>query len=596
MMPNLLALIGLLILTTQVMAGSWTPNNFLYKPDEGARGKQEKTRFDSGSDRIDARLGKEIWVGDPNYGPTLPDAITAIGDTAVILRVPAGTHSINANLTIRVNTTLKVERGGILSIDTGKTLTIEGTLEVGLYQIFSCTGTGKVVFAHKSIKEAYPQWWGAVGDGVADDQVPLQTACNSLYNAGVGGNTLFLAGIFGVTNQVMIGNRVRLEGSNTSSAVIKALAGFPADTAVIRMDHPPELNPAGLAGFHNSLTHIRVDCNNIADIGIYAETLEEQGGLEFVDVVKWLKKGIYIKTGNCQNYGLNDLWVWADGPPNPVVAQDGAIGIHIEGAISALKISRATAIAKAGDATSYAIKLNGAIVDLSSIHVESAGGAGIYVDATSSVVINSMVGHNTVPTMVYIASGGNVVLHNLILAGSTSTIYDANMPTGMETLTARNHFNRTNMSMKASGTSTPTLRLFGANGASNVFEAYNYLGTHKFWVGTEGYKAGITSTGLPEFNLIRTTAGSQIIGRLFGNTPGGRPNVTLSATDEAGNPLPVVLGHLGGAVVSAAPASAPNSGDLPNNSCSFYISGGNLMVKVKDGSTVKTGTVCAVAP
>ena len=44
----------------------------------------------------------------------------------------------------------------ILAIATTKTLTINGTLEAGRYQIFSCTGTGAVT----GLKEAHPEWFG----------------------------------------------------------------------------------------------------------------------------------------------------------------------------------------------------------------------------------------------------------------------------------------------------------------------------------------------------------------------------------------------------------------------------------------------------
>jgi hypothetical protein len=52
-------------------------------------------------------------------------------------------------------------------------------------------------------------------------------------------------------------------------------------------------------------------------------------------------------------------------------------------------------------------------------------------------------------------------------------------------------------------------------------------------------------------------------------------------------------------VVQSAPASAPADATLIASSASFYLdeSGHNCMVKVKyaDGTTIKTGTVCAVA-
>ena len=76
---------------------------------------------------MDARLGKEIWVGDPNYGTTLPAAIAAIDTETCILRVPAGTHNITADLEIPANIPLRVERGATLSVATTKTLTINGS-------------------------------------------------------------------------------------------------------------------------------------------------------------------------------------------------------------------------------------------------------------------------------------------------------------------------------------------------------------------------------------------------------------------------------------------------------------------------------------
>lgn len=162
-------------------AGTWTTNNFIYKPALGASGATEKNTFDSGMNRVDARLGKETWVGDPNYGSTLQAAVTAIGSASVILRVPAGTHSIAADLTIPANITLRVERGATLAIADGITLTLNGGLEAGLYPIFSCTGTGKAVLGSGVIREAYPQWWGAT-----DWTTSFQKCADALATCGRG--------------------------------------------------------------------------------------------------------------------------------------------------------------------------------------------------------------------------------------------------------------------------------------------------------------------------------------------------------------------------------------------------------------------------
>jgi hypothetical protein len=158
---SFLGLLIFLAISAEGLAGIWTTNEFIYKPGQGARGESEKSTYDSGQDRVDVRLAKEVWVGDPKFGATLQDALTALGATTAVLRVPKGTCNIDANLTIPSNITLKPERGAILAIATAKTLTINGGLEAGLYQVFSCTGTGKVVFAAGSNQTIVPQWWGA---------------------------------------------------------------------------------------------------------------------------------------------------------------------------------------------------------------------------------------------------------------------------------------------------------------------------------------------------------------------------------------------------------------------------------------------------
>ena len=89
------------------------------------------------------------------------------------------TWALTADQAIPANVSLKVSRGAVLTVATGKTLTINGPLEAELYQIFSCTGTGKVVFGTHSIKEALPEWWGATANGSTDDYSALQKCLDS---------------------------------------------------------------------------------------------------------------------------------------------------------------------------------------------------------------------------------------------------------------------------------------------------------------------------------------------------------------------------------------------------------------------------------
>lgn len=210
---SILVLGWLIFLSVSGWAGAQTPNGFLYKPDLGARGGAEKNLYDAGLDRVDDRLGKEIWVGDPNYGATLQTAITAIGTTPAILRVPAGTHPIADNLTIPATLTVKPERGAVLAVATTKTLTVSGGFEAGIYQVFSCTGTGKVAFG--KVKELHPEWWGITGtaDNVAiNAAIVAASGCKATVKL-AGGSDYTLA------DQVLVPNgtgQVAIEGYGAS--------------------------------------------------------------------------------------------------------------------------------------------------------------------------------------------------------------------------------------------------------------------------------------------------------------------------------------------------------------------------------------------
>lgn len=77
------------------------------------------------------------------------------GDT---IYVPRGTYKLSDNVTIPAGMEVEFESGASLSIDTGKTFTVTGTLRAGLYEIF--TGAGSVSLADGAVAEIHPAWWG----------------------------------------------------------------------------------------------------------------------------------------------------------------------------------------------------------------------------------------------------------------------------------------------------------------------------------------------------------------------------------------------------------------------------------------------------
>lgn len=148
-----------------------------------------------------------ITVGDTGYGSSTNDlagALTNIGEsTQCVLVVPKGSTCVGNNLTITSNIHLRVERGATITLATGTTLTINGSLEAGPYQIFSRTGTGTVAWgAYSKNDHALVNWYGATGDGVTNDTSAFQWAIDSVINTGSSAPVTELHGVPGCTYRV----------------------------------------------------------------------------------------------------------------------------------------------------------------------------------------------------------------------------------------------------------------------------------------------------------------------------------------------------------------------------------------------------------
>lgn len=95
---------------------------------------------------------------------TIANAVARIGSADVSLLFSTGTWTIDSSITIPANFTCEIPSGCVLDVATGVTLTINGDVRAGKYQIFSGSGTVSM----PNVKGAMPNWWGAVGDGTND--------------------------------------------------------------------------------------------------------------------------------------------------------------------------------------------------------------------------------------------------------------------------------------------------------------------------------------------------------------------------------------------------------------------------------------------
>lgn len=120
---------------------------------------------------------------------TVHAAVSALGQSNAILLV-TGKHNISGNLAVPGNITLRFQKEGVLFVESGHTVTINSPIQAPIRKIFE--GGGSVTLRRA---EAYPQWWGAQGDGIHDDGHAVQSAIDSVH-AGGGGVVRLLVGTY----------------------------------------------------------------------------------------------------------------------------------------------------------------------------------------------------------------------------------------------------------------------------------------------------------------------------------------------------------------------------------------------------------------
>ena len=153
----------------------------------------------------------------------LKTAIDFIDSDQVNLTI-VQTENLDDDRTIDVNTNLVIKKGGMVSIDAGRTLTINGSFDAGLYQVF--TGAGDVKFTNNT--NIHLDWWPSTNWSTS-----LKSAIDSLSTA-KGGQIDFLAKTYEFATPVVDGTpigdniifqgqgcRGRVSGDDTYGTVLK---------------------------------------------------------------------------------------------------------------------------------------------------------------------------------------------------------------------------------------------------------------------------------------------------------------------------------------------------------------------------------------
>jgi hypothetical protein len=87
-----------------------------------------------------------------------------------------GLWEICADITIPDNVTLTIPSGTILHINDGLSLTINGSVKAGYYQIFS--GKGVVKFGNQT-ESVFPQWWKSNDHKYYNDAIQMALECGA---------------------------------------------------------------------------------------------------------------------------------------------------------------------------------------------------------------------------------------------------------------------------------------------------------------------------------------------------------------------------------------------------------------------------------
>jgi hypothetical protein len=118
-------------------------------------------------DRLETDLG-DIATNVNDFN-TLQDALASIGTQTKTLLIQKNI-TISANAAIPVNVNLWFAPQGKFTVNSGITLTINGAMTAGLWQVFDGLGT---VNGSPRIIEAYPEWFGAKVNDTSVDNATL---------------------------------------------------------------------------------------------------------------------------------------------------------------------------------------------------------------------------------------------------------------------------------------------------------------------------------------------------------------------------------------------------------------------------------------
>ena len=355
-----------------------------------------------------------VWT-DSRAFVSLDAAIDDINITGGTLIIANGLSNTITSKTINHNVTLKFTHGSIIHIPAGVTLTIEGRIEAGRNHIFDDDdGVGTVIFSiatgHSSNTVAYPEWWGAVSNGVTDDASAIQSA----LDCGLPIVEFFTSNQLTGTDHYLVGSKLNISRSDMT------LRGTSAGSLTITPEIESTDTDASILYAYDvdriTIQNLALDYDygsNPADLSLSIPILDADpdygrhtagGAIHFDGVGQGVLDGIYVREGyngiviedSASVYISNCVFGWSEYSNIYIIAVDQAVtDIIIRDFIINNTEGANTGIGGAGvtndeGGTGGAIRIEGKIE-----YGTHDGGVGTtLIDSTQSWVASAFVGYN----------------------------------------------------------------------------------------------------------------------------------------------------------------------------------------------------------
>jgi parallel beta-helix repeat protein len=185
----------------------------------------------------------EVDQGVTGNGRTMKAFIDAIGGTRKatlkILHTSKNTftdYTLTTNEIVTDNIATDIDHGARI-VGAGN-FTISGSFEHGLSQCFGSSIT--IVFGSGSVREVYPQWWGATGDGVTDDSSALYK-----FFVAAEGKTAFIPDGTYMAKKLRIMDNTHVKGESFS-AIIKTISTAEVGDFLFRLSAKNNVTIEGL--------------------------------------------------------------------------------------------------------------------------------------------------------------------------------------------------------------------------------------------------------------------------------------------------------------------------------------------------------------